>query len=270
MRSPAQATRESSPRETVQGRTVSTQRHLPLDEWVHVCAQVINGQHQYYINGEDAGTGGAGATLLGTQDTATVLIGRTQEGANRSWGGLIDDARIYNRGLSQEEIQTAMFGQGQPLAFGPNPEDAALVQATWATLSWTPGDFAVTHDVYLGENFDDVNDGTHDSPVFQGNQLSTMFIIGFAGFPYPDGLVPGTTYYWRIDEVNDANAASPWKGQTWSFWIPPKKAYDASPPDGATYISPDVTLSWTGGFGAKLHTVYFGDDLDTVTNATGG
>jgi len=31
-----------------------------------------------------------------------------------------------------------------------------------------------------------------------------------------------------------------------------------------------VTLGWTPGFGAKLHTVYFGDDLDTVTNATDG
>jgi len=250
------------------GSTSSAQ--VPLNEWVHVCAQVINGGHQYYLNGEDAGSGGAGATLLGSQDTGTVLIGRTQEGANRSFGGLIDDARVYNRALSQEEINTAMFGQGQPLAFGPDPEDGALLEDTWATLSWTPGDFTVSHDVYMGENFDDVNDSTHDSPVFRGNQASTMFIVGFAGFSYPDGLVPGTTYYWRIDEVNDANAASPWKGETWSFWVPPKKAYNASPPDGATFIDPNVVLSWTGGFGAKLHTVYFGDDLDTVTNAAGG
>ena len=29
-------------------------------------------------------------------------------------------------------------------------------------------------------------------------------------------------------------------------------------------------LSWTAGFGAKLHTVYFGDNFDTVSNAAGG
>jgi len=248
------------------GSTSSAQ--VPLNEWVHVCAQVINGGHQYYLNGEDAGSGGNGATLQGTQDTGTVLIGRTQEGANRSFGGLIDDARVYNRGLSQEEIQSAMIGQGLPLAFAPNPEDGAPLEATWVTLSWKPGDFAVSHDVYMGEIFDDVNDGTSDT--FKGNQASTMFIAGFAGFPFPDGLVAGTTYYWRIDEVNDANVASPWKGEVWSFWVPPKKAYSASPSDGAEFINADVTLSWTGGFGAKLHTVYFGDDFDTVNSATGG
>ena len=31
-------------------------------------------------------------------------------------------------------------------------------------------------------------------------------------FAYPDGLAPGTTYYWRIDEFNNADPNSPWKG----------------------------------------------------------
>ena len=52
---------------------------------------------------------------------------------------------------------------------------------------------------------------------FQGNQTSTFFVVGFPGFPFPDGLVPGTTYYWRIDEVNDVNPDSPWTGSLWSF-----------------------------------------------------
>ncbi|MHC4434419.1 MAG: PA14 domain-containing protein, partial [Planctomycetota bacterium] len=86
----------------------------------------------------------------------------------------------------------------------------------------------------------------------------------------PDGLVPGTTYYWRIDEVNDADPNSPWKGDIWSFMVPPKKAYNPVPAEGAKFVAADAALSWTGGFGAKLHTVYFGDDFDTVANATGG
>ncbi|MHC4147337.1 MAG: hypothetical protein ACYSUD_21520, partial [Planctomycetota bacterium] len=32
----------------------------------------------------------------------------------------------------------------------------------------------------------------------------------------------------------------------------------------------DGELSWTPGFGAKLHTVYFGDNFDDVNSATGG
>ncbi|MFB0554821.1 MAG: hypothetical protein ACETWQ_16070, partial [Phycisphaerae bacterium] len=54
------------------------------------------------------------------------------------------------------------------------------------------------------------------------------------------------------------------------FTVPPKTAYDPVPADGAELINPDIQLSWTPGFGAKLHTVYFGDNFDEVDNATGG
>jgi len=139
---------------------------------------------------------------------------------------------------------------------------------TWANISWSPGDFAVSHDVYFDENFDEVNAGAEGT--FQGNQAGTFIVVGFPGFPVPDGLVPGTTYYWRIDEVNDTEPNSPWKGEVWSFSIAPKTAYDPNPSDGTELVAMDVELSWTGGFGAKLHTVYFGDNFDDVNNAAGG
>jgi hypothetical protein len=246
--------------------TVSSAQ-VALNEWVHVCGMVIGGEHQYYINGEDAGRSGSGI-VLGEEDTANVVIGRTQEGANRSFLGMIDDPRIYMRGLTQEEVQNAMLGEGIPQAFGPSPADGAMHEDTWVTLSWKAGDFAVTHDVYLGDNFDDVDNGTGET--FRGNQGSTFYVAGFPGFAYPDGLVPGQTYYWRIDEVNDAHPESPWKGEVWSFSIPPKTAYNPDPADGAESVDLDVKLSWTPGFGAKLHTVYFGDDYDVVNDATGG
>jgi hypothetical protein len=124
--------------------------------------------------------------------------------------------------------------------------------------------------VYLSDNFDDVDDGTADSPAFQGNQGGTSIIAGFVGFPYPDGLVPGTTYYWRIDEVNDADPNSPWKGDVWSFSIPPKTAYSPDPADGAEFVAPDAVLSWTPGFGSRIHTVYFGESFEDVDGATEG
>ena len=241
---------------------------VPLNEWAHVCAMVIDDHHQYYINGEDAGTGGANSVLPGIEDTANVVIGRTQEGTGRSFLGRIDDVRIYMRGLTQEEVQGAMSGAGVPEAYLPSPANGAIHEDTWVTLSWEPGDFAVSHDVYLGDNFDDVDNGTADT--FRGNQSATFYVAGFPGFAYPDGLVAGMTYYWRIDEVNDLHPDSPWKGEVWSFLIPPKKAYDPVPADGADSVPIDVRLNWTPGFGAKLHTVYFGDDFETVANATAG
>ncbi|MBN2314063.1 MAG: hypothetical protein JXM79_09045 [Sedimentisphaerales bacterium] len=155
-------------------------------------------------------------------------------------------------------------------AKGPRPADGAIHKDTWVTLSWTPGKLAASHDVYLGESFDDVNDATRDTDVYRGNQVADFYIAGFPGFAYPDGLVLGTTYYWRIDEVNDADPNSPWKGDVWSFTVPPKTAFNPDPADGAEIADTTVTLSWTPGFGARLHTVYFGDNDDEVNNATVG
>ncbi|HUV67361.1 MAG TPA: fibronectin type III domain-containing protein, partial [Sedimentisphaerales bacterium] len=117
-----------------------------------------------------------------------------------------------------------------PQARSPYPLDGAIVLATWTELRWSPGDFAATHDVYLGEDFDDVNNGAPET--FRGSQATMSLLVGFPGYPYPDGLVPGTTYYWRIDEVNDADPNSPWKGPVWSFSIPPRTAYNPNPTDG--------------------------------------
>ena len=104
-------------------------------------------------------------------------------------------------------------------ASNPEPADRALHLDTWVILSWTTGGLAVSHDVYFGENFEDVNTGAEGT--FQGNQILTFFVVGFPGFPYPDGLVPGTTYYWRVDEV-EANGTTIHKGNVWRFTVSAK------------------------------------------------
>jgi len=79
-----------------------------------------------------------------------------------------------------------------------------------------------------------------------------------------------TTYYWRVDEVNETDPNSPWKGDVWSFSVPPRTAYAPVPADGTESVAVDAELNWTGGFEAKLHTVYFGDNFEDVNSATGG
>jgi len=196
-----------------------------------------------------------------------IYVGNRKSGG-RDFEGKIDDLRLYDEALAVERIQIIMLGGGTtyPFAYGPNPADGD--QDTWINLSWRAGDFAVSHDVYLGDNFDAVNEGAEGT--FIGNQAATFTVVGFPGFAYPDGLVPGTTYYWRVDEVNDTEPNSPWKGDIWSFSIPPKTAYAPDPANTAEQVDLDADLSWTGGFGSKLHTVYFGDNFDEVNNATGG
>jgi len=182
--------------------------------------------------------------------------------------GAIDEVWILNEALTQVEI--SVWGEPWPYAYSPDPADGDMLEDKWVSLSWMPGDLAVSHDVYMGENFDDVNDATRESDIFRGNQDSAFYSAGFPGYAYPEGLVPGTTYYWRIDEVNSTEPNSPWKGDVWSFWIPPIKAYNPGPADGLEFIDPNVTFNWTGGFQAKLHYVYFGDNFDDVNSAAGG
>jgi hypothetical protein len=222
------------------------------------------------------------ASTGGTDDPAAepqadpLVIHNTETGGyvaiiNQAAGG--PTSWIDDRGLTSAEFignwVNSVIGLGdQPSARGPDPKDGALHEDTWINLAWQAGDFAVSHDVYLGDNFDDVDAGAEST--FRGNQAATFLVAGFPGFPYPDGLVPGTTYYWRVDEVNEAEPNSPWKGEVWSFSIPPKTAYFPEPADAAEQVETDAGLSWTPGYGAKLHTVYFGDNFDEVDSATGG
>ncbi len=151
-------------------------------------------------------------------------------------------------------------------AANPNPADDAIHADTWVSLSWLATTSAVSHDVYFGESFADVEAGTGDT--FQINQSTTFYVLGFPGFPYPDGFVPGTTYYWRIDEVSADGTI--YTGDVWSFIVPPRSAYEPNPVNDGKFVDPDVILSWTAGHAAKIHTVFFGDDFDSVSSATEG
>ncbi|MHC4241585.1 MAG: LamG domain-containing protein [Planctomycetota bacterium] len=199
-----------------------------------------------------------------------LFFGTEDENGGNAISGYMDDIQVFNYAVSEDEIPAIMEGGSleYPFALSPEPADGALHKDTWVNLSWSPGRLAASHDVYLGDNFDDVDNGAEGT--FVGNQTDTFIVVGFPGFAFPEGLVPGMTYYWRIDEVNDAEPNSPWKGDVWSFSIPPKTAYLPEPTDGAESIDLNSDLSWTGGFGAKVHTVYFGDNFDDVNNAAGG
>ena len=178
------------------------------------------------------------------------------------------EAHDQSLGYGQFILSAAGPSGPNPLARSPNPKDGALVEEQWAEISWKPGYYAVSHNLYMGTNFADVNSGA--ASVFCGNQAAATTFIGFPGYPIPDGLVPGTTYYWRVDEVNAAEPNSPWKGPVWSLSMKPYTAYSPSPADGAEGAALNTKLTWTAGYGAKLHTIYFGENFDTVSTATTG
>ncbi len=182
------------------------------------------------------------------------------------WGGpTIGEGPVVIDGKYLSPVLTS-FAEVMQAAREPNPADGSIYPDTWATVTWTAGFTAASHDVYFSDNLADVQASAADA--FLGNQVLTNFVTGFPGFPYPDGFVLGATYYWRIDEI-EADGTTKHEGDIWSFMVPPKTAYNPDPVDGAESVDPNIALSWEPGFGAILHYVYFGDDYDVVSNAAG-
>jgi hypothetical protein len=97
-------------------------------------------------------------------------------------------------------------------ARNPRPVQEATDVTQAAVLYWTAGEKAAEHDVYLGTDAAVVAEAT---PATAEAYVGRQALDAISYDPGP--LEWGKTYYWRVDEVNDAEAASPWKGSIWSF-----------------------------------------------------
>jgi len=182
-------------------------------------------------------------------------------GSGHGWyfEGLVDEVWLLNQALTPPEL-AALAGTTWPYAYGPGPANRAELEEFSAFLEWSPGDGAVSHDVYFGSSLDDVTAGAADT--FLGNQPTTSLLAA--------DLVPETAYYWRVDEVSDADPNNPVTatGEVWSFSLLPRRAYNPDPADGTrAVVGASVNLTWTPGWSPIMHQVYFGTDPDEVANA---
>ena len=78
---------------------------LPLNTWTHVAVTRSGSAITIFVNGNQVGTGTASGNI-------NVTTGPLRIGGNTIWSewfqGLIDEVRVYNRGLSLAEIQSVM------------------------------------------------------------------------------------------------------------------------------------------------------------------
>jgi hypothetical protein len=158
----------------------------------------------------------ANADTLGTLRTrfSEFRIGSHRDNDN-DYVGKMDDFRVYNKALSSEEVEALFRGGDLARAWGPDPFSGASDVPRDVVLGWRAGDFATHHDVYLGTDWDDVNDATTADGESKGRKL-----LGDESYDPPVDLEMGKTYYWRIDEVNEANEPDDlWKGNVWTFAV---------------------------------------------------
>jgi hypothetical protein len=168
---------------------------------------------EYSLNGTDyttLGTTHEFAQAPGLNDyahnTTVDLSGATAKyvrlTANSNWKSILDQY-----GLSE-----VRFFYIPILARKPDPDSGAgdvsigtIDEPIDVTLGFRAGREAASHDVYFSSDQQAVIDGT--APVATVTETSYG----------PLSLDLGTTYYWRVDEVNDTETPTTWKGDLWDF-----------------------------------------------------
>ena len=226
---------------------------VPQDEWVHLVFRNNGSGTQVFYNGE------LGGTSSSSVDLPRLRIGAHGAGPADMLQGVLEDVVVYNRALPDKDIvaHARAVGLAPVKARSPSPANGTI-GVLQPLMTWTSGMSAQFHDVYFGTTPDL---GQAD---FKGRQNVMM-----AMYWYFAGLQPGTTYYWRIDEV-EADGVTKYTGDVWSFSAAPATAYSPTPLNGNKWIDPNTDLSWMAGMNSMKHEVYFGTDEAAVTARDAG
>ena len=186
--------------------------------WHHVAITVDseNLVAKLYVDGEVAGENATmryGPQNLGT--TTQNWLGRSQYESDTYFAGSLDDFRIYDFAMTPKDVLTVMDGGILifETASRPSPTDGKEEVSRNPVLSWKKGLYGDVRNIYLGKDFNNVNEATLSDPrgvLVAENHETTTF--------EPDTLDYGETYYWRIDEVNESDTKI-YKGDVWSFTV---------------------------------------------------
>ncbi|MHC4647536.1 MAG: LamG-like jellyroll fold domain-containing protein [Planctomycetota bacterium] len=215
-----------------------------IDSWHHFgfVKDENAGQISMYFDGQLVDSNSVVNSTLSNLARRELKIGAKLTHSS-DYEGKMDEFRLYNRALTAAEVQALFRGGDLGIAWGPQPFNGERDVDRNVLLTWKPGDYAVSHVVYLGTAWDDVNDADTLSSVYKGTQGPNEYD--------PGALELETTYYWRIDEVNGPNT---WKGRVWRFQVADflivddMESYNAIPGSGNEIYDTwdDGFMNWTG------------------------
>ncbi len=182
-------------------------------------AAVVNGSHLYLSNNWDDVNGGTAAAdkglISGTIYTVTDLA---QDVYYWRVDTVDSDGTVHKGDIWSFRIQPQ-------IAWIPTPADGAIYVSPKMTLRWRAGTGAAQgHNVYLSDNFDQVNDAPVASTAAPFKQFLTP--TDNPGWK-PATLEVNKTYYWRVDEVESDIVIH--KGQVWRFTTVPSSSPVADP-----------------------------------------
>jgi F5/8 type C domain len=131
--------------------------------------------------------------------------------------GTIGAIDLYGNSASSVYYDDIMLESYNAWSSDPGPADTEPDAARDVVLSWTPGIYAATHDVYFGTDYDAVSSASRDNPmdvlVSEGQAATTLDLEGLLEF--------GQTYYWRVDDISAAPESTMYHGTIWTFTAEP-------------------------------------------------
>ncbi|MHC4623988.1 MAG: LamG domain-containing protein, partial [Planctomycetota bacterium] len=176
----------------------------------------IAGTISMYFDGDLVDSNDKAAVSLSKVPRDEFRIGATVDHGT-DYQGWIDDFRLYDYAKSTKEIEALYRGGDLGLAWKPDPFNGEPdVVRDLPEVTWKAGNYAVTHDIYFGTDLTAVTDANTSVTldVYKGSHE-----LADTNYVMPGELELNQTYYWRIDEVNDSNLDSPWKGRVWKFKV---------------------------------------------------
>ena len=127
----------------------------------------------------------------------------------------------------------------------PKPATEQIDVTHTAILTWSPGYKAARHEVYFGTDAETVANADTSSPEYIGSRD-----LGSESYE-PGELLWNTTYYWRVDEVNDLASGSPWIGYVWNFTTGDFLVVDDF--EGYDARNSQIWWAWKDGLGYAAH-----------------
>ncbi|MCH8218206.1 MAG: carbohydrate binding domain-containing protein [Planctomycetes bacterium] len=142
--------------------------------------------------------------------------------------------------LPQVGLSEVRFLHIPTYAREPQPADGSTTDGVDVTLAWRKGRGASSHQVVLSTDMAQVDDNS----AVAGTPTDNSFAA-------PD-LSYASTYYWRINEIDETSVPSTFEGDIWSFTTPEYRSVD----DFEIYHDEEffeIWSVWIDGFGDEAN-----------------
>lgn len=179
--------------------------------------------------------GAAGYAANTTIDLGGVAAKYVRITANSNWGGIVEQY-----GLSEVRFLSIPVQASEP---GPASGSTDMAVDNVA-LTWRSGREAAEHRLYLSDDEQAVLDETISPVSVPAGSSYTSYDTS--------SLDLNKTYYWKVNEVNEAETPAVWQGDVWNFTTQESLVVD----DFESYndLNPDdpesnrIFLTWMDGF----------------------